>query len=405
MNGTALGFLALWTIGQASVALGQPPACGQPSKLALRFATTAPDSARFRLLDAAGRPLDFEKSFDAAFRQPTWIHDLGGPTIIEELAGLRLEHACSAAQLTGPKLARLEDGVCYGVIEARLAPTCWSLQMDIDPYDPFESFIDPTTLSIPRSDGTSEKRTLFAAYWRMGATQRFTGPDVTFSDLTATWLRDRYQATVRVTGLRTDAFSQGRRVEARWAAYQTGRVDPGRPVRSIARLEGFALRQDGTGVADGTTLGGRFDVSATRSTYVIGGVSYALYRPDPHPARHVDADFHIFSADFRANVYRWGESLAVDLGAGLGATRQEGGTERGALRGELRAQWRPRNDRWRVYAVYAPAVQILEAPGASRRVNHEVMVFAHVRVLRMLLPYGGRARVIEREAEAPAPGR
>lgn len=253
-----------------------------------------------------------------------------------------------------------------------------------------ETFVDPESLSVRLADGTREDRSLVAAYLRLGVANdyqyraRFTGADATFADLTATWLHKRQQVTGRVTSLGDSSGDNGHRLEARFATYQLGSMLPAEGVRTISRWEAFAVRQEGTGLADGTTLGCRLDFSAVRGYQVVGGLTYAYYRPDSGPTKITDADVHFLSADFRTSILHRHAGFSLDLGGGVGATRQVGVNQWGTVRGEVRLKWRPNNDRWRFYAVYAPAWQIRSSPG--RRINHELTVFAHVRLLTMLLP-------------------
>jgi len=151
MNRIVAGLLTFGMSVLPVAAQGQP--CGLPKMLALRFVGPAPDAQVVPLRDSQPRQsFDFVKSLDPKFLRTTWIHDRGAPTKVAEFKGLRLEGQCRNARLTGPQVARLEDGVCYGVIEATVTSTCWSLGVDSLPYGyPFQVLVG-AQLRDPRAE-------------------------------------------------------------------------------------------------------------------------------------------------------------------------------------------------------------------------------------------------------------
>ena len=277
-----------------------------------------------------------------------------------------------------------------------------------------ETFVDPNSLWIPLENGGRQDFSFVAAYYRFGYANdyqyrsRFTESGVPFSDLTATYVRGRNQLTGRWIELGDMPGGDGRRFEARLGRYwtetdsgTTGDVaetdeeeaeDEEETPPVLSRLEGSVAVQDGTGIWDGTAFGVRAEMSAVRSLDVVAGVSYSYFRPEgtlsrfqrdrgPSPATH------FASLDFRTNIWVPGQSFSLDHGGGIGANHDAAGTHWGSLRGEVRLKWRPQSDRWRWYAVYAPAYQLQRSPGQQRG-NQEISVFAHVRVLTKLLPRG-----------------
>lgn len=155
MNRIVAGVLTIGMSVFPVAAHGQP--CGLPKMLALRFVGPAPDDQVVSLRDPRPRQsFEFVKSLDPKFPRTTWIHDRGGPTKVAEFKGLRFEGRCSNARLTGPQVARLEDGVCYGVIEATVTSTCWSLRVVSNPYGyPFQVLVGAQPRD-PRAEGSDK---------------------------------------------------------------------------------------------------------------------------------------------------------------------------------------------------------------------------------------------------------
>jgi hypothetical protein len=269
-------------------------------------------------------------------------------------------------------------------------PLASAAAQDLEVFD-LETFLDPDILTVTDESGQHDLA-FFAAYLRTGYSQHFQyrseylRSGVASVDATGTFIYRRVQLTGRFTGLGYEQSGAGvaRRAEARIGYY----LVPHSPADSsdfptITRLQFLVARTTTARQLGGTVLGADVDVSALASYDLVGGLSYAYYRPDRECRRTcTDEDTEptqYLSANLRTETWELGERLGVDLGAGTGISYHRQELRWDTLRLELRAKKSSPKDRWAIYAVYAPAYQLDGGVGGTR-LNHEVSLFLHRRL-------------------------
>jgi len=268
---------------------------------------------------------------------------------------------------------------------------------DLEVFE-LETFIDPSVLSIPGEDGETQHLTFLAAYVRAGVSEDFQyrseylSSRIGLVDVIGTLVHDRLQVTGRWTGYNYDRPNSetAGRAEAQIGYYFVS-PSPEGPSASphITRVQLSVARATTAPLLGGTTFGIDLDAASIAPYDIVGGVSYAYYRPD----RGCDLGCtdrstkgrHFASADIRSDTWEPGKRFGFDLGMGIGASYQDDQFRFDTLRMELRFKKRIYQDRWSIYGVYAPAYR-LDGAVSGGRVNHEVSLFLHVRVWSTLLP-------------------
>lgn len=261
---------------------------------------------------------------------------------------------------------------------------------DLEVFE-LETFIDPSVLSIPAEDGETQQLTFLAAYVRAGVSQDFQyRSDYLMSrigliDVVGTMVYDRLQVTGRWTGYnydRRESETAGR-VEAQIGYYFIS-PSPEGPSASphITRLQLSVARANTARLLGGTTFGVDLDAASIAPYDIVGGLSYAYYRPDRGcdfgcTAKDTKGS-HFLSADIRSETWEPGKRFGFDLGMGVGASYLDDQFRFDTLRMELRFKKRIYQDQWAVYGVYAPAYR-LDGAVSGRKLNQEVSLFLHVR--------------------------
>ncbi len=269
---------------------------------------------------------------------------------------------------------------------------------DLEVFE-LETFIDPTLLTIPGEDGQEPLHlTFLATYLRTGISQDFQyrseylSSRIGLVDVIGTFVRDRLQLTGRWTGYNYERSGSGTagRAEAQLGYYFVS-PSPEGPSASphITRVQLSLARTTSSRPLGGTTFGIDLDTAAIAPYDVVGGLSYAYYRPDREcDLGCTDRDtegIHFVSADIRTETWEPGKKFGFDLGMGTGLSYQGDQIRWDTLRFEFRLKKRLYQDRWSIYGVYAPAYR-LDGAVPGTRVNHEASLFLHLRGWSTLLP-------------------
>jgi hypothetical protein len=268
-----------------------------------------------------------------------------------------------------------------------------------------DTMVDPSILTRRDADGAIvEELGYWAVYLRAGLAHHyqsgtvFSDSTVQFVDATTFYVHRRMQLTLRATELGdlddssdgsrgNGGRSSGSRFEARAATY-----------RGDVRYQVSLARQSDTGIRDGTTAGLQVEVGDSEG---LAGLRYAYLDPDEATgsASQRSRGVHSLSFSVRTDLSRKSleEKFGVDLGFSLGAVHSDQGTHFGNFRSEFRVKWITPSDRWRVYAVWAPAYEIrcCSDDSESRRLNSEISMFLHWRIA---------TRVVDRDRKRPMGG-
>ncbi|HEX5718564.1 MAG TPA: hypothetical protein VF179_20555 [Thermoanaerobaculia bacterium] len=269
---------------------------------------------------------------------------------------------------------------------------------DLEVFE-LETFVDPSVLTLPGEDGQEPLHlTFLAAYLRTGISHDFQyrseylSSRVGLVDLIGTVVRRRLQFTGRWTGYgydRPDSGTAGR-AEAQLGYYFISPSPEGpSPSPHITRLQVSVARATTSRSLGGTTFGIDLDTSVMAPYDVVGGLSYAYYRPDrycdPECTDENTQGTHFASMDVRTETWEHGKKFGFDMGMGTGLSYQGDQIRWNTLRLEFRFKKRLYQDRWSIYGVYAPAYR-LDGAVPGTRVNHEASLFLHLRAWSTLLP-------------------
>lgn len=270
---------------------------------------------------------------------------------------------------------------------------------DLEVFE-LETFIDPTLLTIPGEDGQEPLHlTFLAAYLRTGISYDFQYrseyllSQIGLVDVIGTVVRKRLQFSGRWTGYTSYDHPQSGiagRAEAQIGYYFVSPSPEGpSPSPHITRLQLSVARATTSRSLGGTTFGVDLDTSTMAPYDIVGGLSYAYYRPDrdcdPECTDRDTQGTHFASLDVRTETWEPGKKFGFDLGMGTGLSYQGGQIRWNTLRFEFRLKKRLYQDRWSLYGVYAPAYR-LDGAVPGTRFNQEVSVFLHLRAWSTLLP-------------------